>query len=203
MRRAIPRPCLVLITDRTKLTPNWTLAQAVAPAVTGGVDLVVLREADLPATPRLSVARFLLDGIDGRVPLLTSGDPQFALDSGADGVLVEEPGRAQEARAVIGPEAILGVPLASADSAADAQAAEADFALLNLDWTDSAAALDVLRRIRGVTEIPLIVGVDMAVEVVRECIGAGANGVAICEAGMSAYNRTEAARAYADAIRFP
>src|SRR5688572_15902704 len=139
--RSIPRPCLMLITDRTLLTPNLTLAQAVAPAVTGGVNLVVLRETDLPQGPRLTVARFVLDGIRGRTPMLTSGDPEFAMAAGADGVMVEDYSQAVAARARIGPDRILGVALSSAESIAEAESAEADFGLLNLDWADSENAL--------------------------------------------------------------
>ncbi len=196
----IPRPCLILITDRTLLTANWTLGQAVAPAVTGGVNLVVLRETDLPPGPRLTVARFVLDGIRGRVPMLTSGDPAFAVSAGADGLMVERPELAVEARETIGPDRILGVVLSSPESAGQAESARADFGLLNLDWEDTEAALSVVRRFHSITRLPLITGVDMPLEVVRACVEAGDAGVALCAAGMSAYNRTEEVRLYARSL---
>src|SRR5437879_5111112 len=66
LMRKVPNPCLALFTERTALRPNVTLAQAVAPAVTGGVNLVVLREDDLPPNHRLTVAQFVRDGVRGR-----------------------------------------------------------------------------------------------------------------------------------------
>ena len=196
----IPRPCLMLITDRTLLTPNWTLGQALAPAVTGGVNLVVLRETDLPKGPRLTVARFVLDGIRGRVPMLTSGDPGFAMEAGADGVMVEHPEQAADAREVIGPERILGVVLSSPNAAGEAESARADFGLLNLDWANTEGALDIARRFLSITRLPLITGVDVPIDLVQACVNIGSAGVAVCAPGMSAYNRTEAAQLYARSL---
>ena len=196
----IPNPLLALVTDRTLLTPNWTLAQAVAPAVTGGANMVLFRETDLPPVPRLAVARFVLDGIRGRAPMICAGDPDFALNAGAQGVLVESDEAAPAARAAIGPERILGVLFTSAESVAFAESAGADFALLNLDWTNGDTALETISRIRDATGIPLIAGIDPPLEAARDCMKAGAAGLCIRAPGMSAYNRTMAVREYALAI---
>src|SRR5436309_11772372 len=119
----LPDPCLLLLTDRTRLTPNWTLAQAVAPAITGGCNLVVMREADLPPGPRSTVARFVQDGVRGRVPFLTSGDPGFAMSVGADGVLLEGNGLDFEAaRRAICQDRLLGVTITTRDEAEKAGA---------------------------------------------------------------------------------
>ena len=196
----IPIPALMLITDRTLLTPNWTLAQAIAPAVTGGVNIVLFGEIDLPRTPRLTVARFVLDGIRGRAPMICSGDPEFAQAAGAQGVLAVSVSEAAAAREAIGPDGILGVMLRSPESLSHAESARADFVLLNLDWTESASATEMISRFRSGMRIPIIAGIDPPLDAAADCRNAGAGGVCICAPGMSAYNRTDAVRAYARAI---
>src|SRR5579872_5388333 len=132
---ALPDPCLLLLTDRTRLTPMWTLAQAVAPAVTGGCNLVVLRETDLPAGPRATVARFVRDGVRGRVPYLLAGDPALALQAGADGTHLEGADVAvAEARAHLGPERLLGVTVRNVEEAQRAEE-DADYLLIEYDWS--------------------------------------------------------------------
>src|SRR5437763_10054061 len=132
----LPNPCLLVLTDRSRLSPNWALAQAVAPAITGGCNLVVMRESDLPPTPRAAVARFVQGGIKGRVQFLTSGDPGFAISIGADGVLLEcvETSLA-DARSIVGPDRLLGVAARNGEDAKRADSEGADFVLIEYDWT--------------------------------------------------------------------
>lgn len=199
----LPSPCLMLLTDRTRLSPNWTLAQAVAPAVTGGCNMVVLRETDLPPTARATVAGFVRDGVKGRVPLVLAGDPAFAVARGADGAQLniwtaEE--EVAEARAALGAERLLGVRVLNGEEARQAEAGGADYAMVEYDWSAPDAALRHLRALAQGPSIPLIVGTDVPLERVRECLEAGAAGVAVCDAAMSAYNRTEACGAYRRAL---
>ncbi len=114
----IPNPCLMLLTDRTRLTPNWTLAQAVAPAITGGCNLIALREMDIPANHRLTIARFVADGVKGRVPFLTSDDAEMAGRIGAQGVHISGTGVSiAEARERVGQEGIVGASISSREEA--------------------------------------------------------------------------------------
>lgn len=193
----LPRPILLLLTDRTLLSPNWTLAQAIAPAITGGANVVVMREADLPDNPRHSVARFVRDGVRGQVPLLYSGSPEFALEAGGDGILIEDVLESVAAvREVLGPEKIIGVAIQSRDAALRARDEGADFLLAAWNWSDSDAALTGVRILAAAVEIPLIAGVDMNPGLAARCMEEGAAGIAICAPAMSAYNRTETVRAY-------
>jgi thiamine monophosphate synthase len=198
----LPIPCLMLLTDRTLLPPNWTLAQAVAPCVTGGVNLVALREADLPAGPRKTVARFVRDGIRGRCPLLLAEGALREMPDDADGVVLEEDAPVGETRAALGPERPLGVMVRTPEAA---QAAEgADFALVLFDWTGRDAAQRIIARIadfRAATGLPLIAGLDAPVEHVRACVAAGASGIALCSVGMQSADRAAAMRAYREALR--
>ncbi len=191
----------MLMTDRRLLSPMWTLAQCVAPTVTGGVNLVVFCETDLPVSPRLTVARFVRDGVGGRAPYLLAGDPAFAMKAGAEGAHLEDEERSvAEARAQLGPNRLLGATVQTLDGAQRAEAEGADYLLVYLDWARPDEALSILRVYCEAVSIPVIAGLDMSVEQAAACRAAGAAGVAICAPGMAAYDRTAAARAYRAAL---
>jgi thiamine-phosphate pyrophosphorylase len=197
----LPSPCLMLLTDRTQLTPNWTLAQAIAPAITGGVNLVVLRETDLPVGPRQTVARFVKDGIKGRVPYIIMGDPRLAMEAGADGVHLEGEGlTTAAARAQIGSERLLGVTVQSLEETRQAQAEGADYLLMYLEWSQPDATLSILKQFSEGCNIPVIVGPDVPLEQAAACRAAGAAGIAITSPGMAAYDRTSAAESFREAL---
>lgn len=189
----LQRPILAVVTDRTLLSPNWTLAQAIAPAITGGANLVILRESDLPDTPRLSVARFVRDCVRGQVPWLTSGSPEFAKLAGADGVLLESDS-VERAKDLLGPDATVGRIITSLSDTAEV----ADFALAVFDWQNPDRAIGQLAEL--CKHGAVVAGLDPPVGSVAACMAAGAAGIAVCEAAMSAYNRTQAVAAYRAAM---
>ena len=115
---------LYAVTDRAWLR-GGTLADAVAAALRGGATLVQLREKTLDPADLLSEARQLtaLCRAHG-VPLVVDDNVEIALAAGADGVHVGQSDMAaRRARALLGPDRILGV---SAHNAAEALAAQAD-----------------------------------------------------------------------------
>lgn len=197
---SLPDPCLTLITDRTLLPPGMPLAQAVACAVTGGIDLVVMQEEELPAAPRLTLARFVRSGIRGRAPLLTTGDPAFAIQAGAEGAHLKDAINIAEARALLGPQRLLGVTARSLEEVRRAEVGEADYLLVSLDWAEPEKALRTLRTFSESTTLPSIAALDIPVEWIPFCRQAGAVGVAICAPAMCAYDRTAAVREYAEVL---
>jgi thiamine-phosphate pyrophosphorylase len=197
----IPSPCLALLTDRTRVSPNWTLAQAVAPAITGGVNLVVFREDDLPRTPRRTVARFLKEGIKGRVPWVVMGGVELAADAGADGAHLELSAQtAVGARQALEPDRLLGVTVQDVDSARAAREARADYLLVYLDWSAPETAFATLATFVNAVDTPILAAADPPLDLVPALLRIGAAGVGIIEPGMAAYNRTEACRAYWTAL---
>ena len=80
MTAVLPQPCLCLVTDRT-LT-RGDLVERVTEAVHGGVDLVQLREKDLPAGELLELASALLAAIGDRARLIVNDRADVALASG-------------------------------------------------------------------------------------------------------------------------
>jgi thiamine-phosphate pyrophosphorylase len=189
----------MVLTDRTLLTPNWTLAQAIAPAVTGGANFVLFGETDLPSTPRTSVFEFVKDGVRGRVPLVVQGDPDWAMKVGANGVHLEGDGpTAEEARSVVGADKSIGVTITTLDQAAALGAA--NYALIYVDWSEPDRALEVVKRYAAASPVPLIVGPDIPLEHSQPCLLAGAAGIGVTTAPMSDYDRTGSLRRYAEAL---
>jgi thiamine monophosphate synthase len=196
----IPSPSLLLLTDRTRLTPNWTLAQAIAPAITGGCNLVVLRESDLPANHRRTVAGFVVDGVKCRVPLVVAEDAALAAEIGAEGAHFSSVESIASARELLGANALIGVSVRDRPEAERGMAAGADYLLIEYEWSSPERVLAHFRALRDGISVPLLIGTDMAVELVSECVAAGAAGIAICAPAMAAYDRTTACREYADAL---
>jgi thiamine-phosphate pyrophosphorylase len=111
-RRAIADCRLYLCTpDRPDL------AAFVAACISGGVDVVQLREKDLEARPLLARAREVQAVCaDHDVPFVLNDRPDLALEVGADGVHVgQDDAPVALARRLLGPEAIVGLSTHGAD----------------------------------------------------------------------------------------
>lgn len=103
-------PGLYAITDN-RLTPPDQLLSAVAAALQGGAVLVQYRDKGSTATERLSQATNLNSLCrNAGVPLLINDDPELAKRVGAAGVhLGQDDCTLANARALLGPEAIIGI----------------------------------------------------------------------------------------------
>ena len=103
------------------------LDAVVAAAVRGGVTLVQLREKDLPDDQVIGLARRLKALLAAHgVPLIVNDRIEAARDAGADGVhLGQDDLDAAHARALLGPDKIIGV---SAGTAAEAALVDRDAA---------------------------------------------------------------------------
>jgi thiamine-phosphate pyrophosphorylase len=102
------------------------LARAEA-AIAGGAAVVQLRMKRAPAGEVLAVAKALVALAAGRALVLVNDRPDVAVLAGADGVHVgDEDLPVPEARAVLGPELLLGRTTRTADDARRALAAGAD-----------------------------------------------------------------------------
>ncbi|MSQ23974.1 MAG: thiamine phosphate synthase [Chloroflexi bacterium] len=111
------RPVICLITDRLLAEPR-DLAEIVSAAVDGGVNLVQLREKDLPTRELIDLAARLIDAIAGRAPLLVNGRPDVAFATKADGVHLPADGLLpQDARKVLGVDCIVGQSIHSPEEA--------------------------------------------------------------------------------------
>ena len=198
-RHALPAPCLCIVTDR-KLCGADALEERVAAAVSGGVDMVQVREKDLPAGELLKLARRLRAITKGKAMLVINDRLDVALAVEADGLhLPEDSIAVRDARDVAPPRLL--VSKAVHDSAGAAQAADgADFLVLGTIFPSQSkpggrtGGLDLLRGVTSATRVPVLAigGIDSSnAAAVME---AGAQGVAVISAILASPEPERAAR---------
>lgn len=180
---------LYAVTDRTWLNGR-RLADVVAQAIDGGATFVQLREKCLDEHDLLAEAEELSALCHFRhVPFVIDDNVEVALATGADGVHVGQSDMAaKRARALLGPDKILGV---SAHNAAEALAAQADGA----DYLGCGAAFvtgtkldahpvtaETMRAVTAAVNIPVVAigGIDAAN--LLQLQGRGLAGVAVVSA---------------------
>ena len=185
---------LYLVTDRT-LSLGRSTVEVVRAAIRGGVSCVQLREKGCSTREFMDEARLLKALLAGTgVPLFINDRLDVALAVGADGVHLGQNDLAiADARRLVGNRMIIGI---SAESVADAVRAEAEgadyigaspvFTTPTKTDTASPLGLDGLRAIRRAVRLPLVaiggIDADNAAQVLR----AGADGLAVVSAIVSA-----------------
>jgi len=205
MSRSRPDYAVYLVTD-SGLCAERGVAETVRLAVAGGATVVQVREKTAPTEDFIALARAVKAVLAGtKVPLIINDNLDVALAVGADGVHVGQSDTpAQEARAALGPEAIVGLSVETMDQAREAENLPVDYLGVSPVFdtptkTDTAPAwgLDGLTKLRRSTRLPLIgiggIGADNAADVIR----AGADGVAVVSAICAAIDPAEAARVLA------
>jgi thiamine-phosphate pyrophosphorylase len=196
-----PAQVLMLVTDRTRC-PD--LPTAVAAAIEGGVNVVQLRERDLPAGELLALARHLR-GICGHQALLLVNDRvDVALLAGADGVHLGGTGLPVSAvRGLLPPSFLVGRSIHSVNEARQAEQDGADYVVAGTifpstshpDLTPTGAAL--LTNLKARLTIPVVAIGGVTAENAAECRAAGAAGIAAISALLDTDDPTAAARAFA------
>ncbi len=164
-------------------------------AVDGGATLLQLRAKDAPTRAQIDAARAILEASGHRVPLLVNDRVDVALAAGADGVHVGHGDiSAGEARAILGPDRIVGLTVHTADEAEAAEVAAIDYASvggvfrtttktnphppIGIDGF-SALARRLKERRPG---LPVTAIAGITVERVGALVAAGADGVAVVSA---------------------
>jgi thiamine-phosphate pyrophosphorylase len=190
MPPTFPEPCLCLVTDR-KVGNEGALVHRAAQAVTGGVDMVQLREKDLSGGLLLSLAASLKSAIGSRALLIINERADVAMAAGADGVqLAEDALPVAAVRRIMGPRALIGRSVHSEEGAVRAAAEGADFLIVGTMYvtrshpTATPAGPGLVRRIRNALEeraasVPLIGIGGITADNLGEVIRAGAGGVAV------------------------
>ena len=207
MRRAFD-PSVYLLTDPVLCGPRGVVA-TVREAAAGGVTIVQLRDPHPKTGALVAEARALVALLRPLgIPLIVNDRVDVALAADADGVHVGQSDMAaQDARALIGPDRILGLSITS----------EADFDRSNLVGVDYLGVgpvfatatkpdaappmgLAALAAIRKRSSLPIVAigGIDEAnaAAIVR----AGADGIAVVSAICAAADPAEASRRLAAAV---
>jgi thiamine-phosphate pyrophosphorylase len=124
----LPDPPLLLVTDRHQA--RKPLSEIVAAALTAGCRWVSLREKDLPEDDQLVVMRILLPIARHHGAYLTlHGDAALAKACGADGVHLPSGADPQAARALLGPDKLIGESIHTVTEAEALDPTAVDYAL--------------------------------------------------------------------------
>jgi thiamine-phosphate pyrophosphorylase len=192
---------LYLVTDRS-LSRGRTTLDVVRQAVAGGVTCVQLREKHCSTREFINQARALQPLLkDQRIPLIINDRLDVALAVGADGIHLGQQDMAlADARKIVGQTMVIGI---SAESVADAIRAEqqgADyigvspvFATPTKTDTAEALGLEGIQKIRRAVAIPIVGIGGVNQRSAAAVLGAGADGIAVVSAIVSADDPKQAA----------
>lgn len=202
-------PRLYLVTDRTFLGGR-ELVDLVEAAVRGGVTLVQLREKTLDTRTFIKEAQRLKNILSScRVPLLINDRVDVALAAGADGVHIGQSDMPlDDARRLMGPDAIIGLSLESVQDAENIRGAPVDYVAASPVFatptkTDTAQPLGLegVRAMRRLVTLPLVAIGGIHAGNLKTVMDAGADGVAVVSAILGAEDPEQAARALRDRMQ--
>jgi thiamine-phosphate diphosphorylase len=193
---------LYLVTDE-RLSRGRDTAEIVRAAIRGGIDVVQLRGKDLPAREQLAIGRALRAITrEAGVLFIVNDRVDLALALDADGVHVgQDDLPAEVARQLVGPDKIVGVSAAMIPEAIAAREAGADYLGVGAIY-GTATKLDagaptgpgLIGTIRGAVDLPIVGIGGIKATNAAEVIAAGAAGVAVVSAIVSAGDPEAAAR---------
>ncbi len=190
-----------------RLAPGPELIWRVAEAICGGVDLVQLREKDLPGGDLLELAQRLKAEIEGAVPLLVNERVDVARAVGAAGVQLGEAALpVAAAREVLGRDALIGRSVHSVDGALRAEGDGADFLLVGTMFASAShpgeepSGPELVSRVKKKCSLPVIGIGGITADNAAQVMAAGASGVAVISAILAAPDPQEAAREIRQAV---
>lgn len=205
MRLVLPKLYVILDAALTPLHEK-ECASRLADA---GVRLIQYRNKAASARQLVESAselvRFLVpDGIT----FLVNDRPDVAHLAGASGVHVgQEDLNVTEARRVMGAEKLVGVSTHNLEQFERAAASSADYIAVGPVFSTSSKAnpgpvigVDFVRRVRALTEKPIVAIGGITLERTAQVIEAGADSVAVISGILSAPDLTERAKHYVEAL---
>jgi thiamine-phosphate pyrophosphorylase len=200
MRPSLPNPCLCLVTER-RVAGEDDLVRRVARAVAGGVDLVQLREKDLPGGRLLELAQELKAALGDSALLVVNERVDVAVAAAAHGVqLGEDALPVAAARDLLGPRALIGRSVHSLEGAGQAASQGADFLVVGTMFATrthpgaTPAGPELLQSIADQCSVPLIGIGGITLDNVGRVMSAGAAGVAVITSILGAPDPEAAAR---------
>jgi len=184
-----------------------------AKAAEGGATLFQLRAKTASTRAQIDAARAIHTAIGGRAPLLLNDRVDVALAAGAEGVHVGHGDiSASEARAILGPSAIVGLTVHTAAEAADAPVEAIDYASIGGVFRTMTKTnphppigVDGFRALAGDVhrrrpDLPVCAIAGITVEAVPALVAAGAAGVAVVSAVTAAVDPAAAVRQIRSAV---
>lgn len=204
---ALPEPRLLLITDRAQATGD--LGDVVGKACAGGCRWVSLREKDLPAAEQVALLAWLRAVVKPfRARLTLHGDSALAAAAGADGVHLPDGGDPAQARAVLGPHALIGQSVHTVEDARAADPALLDYITASPVFLTSskpgygpALGLAGLAAFTLAARCPVVALGGIGPAEVGSCLKFGAAGVAVMGGVMRAGDPEAEARRLLEACQ--
>jgi thiamine-phosphate pyrophosphorylase len=181
----------MLVTDR-HLLQGHSLNEIVTAATKGGVNVVQLREKDLPAGELLVIASQLRRIVEPPNLLLVNDRLDVALAAGADGVELGHESLPVAVARQVAPTLLIGRSVHSLSEAVEAEKHGADFCIVGTMFSTRShpgkepEGPSLMEAVRKAVQLPLIgiggITSDNACQVIR----AGANGTAVISDIMTA-----------------
>jgi thiamine-phosphate pyrophosphorylase len=205
MRLVLPR--LYVILDAALITsPERDCALSLAEA---GVRLIQYRNKSAPARQYLDSSRELAEALHPHgVTFIVNDRPDVAFLVGASGVHVgQDDLDVEQARGVAGQDKLVGVSTHNLEQFNKAVASTADYIAIGPLFSTTSKAkpdpivgLAFLRRVRGLTDKPIVGIGGISLDRAKSVIEAGADSVAVISGVLSAPNPSQSARQYIDTL---
>lgn len=182
-RPVLPLPLIMLVTDRTACGDR-RLEDVVEAAVEGGVNAVQLREKDLPAAELYGLAVRLRQVVGTQALLFINDRIDVALAAGAHGVQLGEKGLPIQVARQLAPDLLIGRSVHDVARGANSVRAGADLLLVGTMFASRShpgqvpAGPSLVRKIAGLSSVPLVGIGGITPGNAPQVIGAGASGVA-------------------------
>jgi thiamine-phosphate pyrophosphorylase len=204
---------LCLVTDRRTIVeearPEHALVDIVRDCVAAGLRMVQLREKDLGAFRLASLARQLLEVTrPAAARLIVNDRVDVALAAGADGV--QRTGTSlgvRDIRTIAGSRLAIGASVHSVTEAVTAEHDGADWIVFGPVFDTPSKrrygppqGLGALRNVAGAVRIPVIAIGGITPGTVGDVLAAGAHGIAVISAILSAPSPASATAALLDAL---
>ena len=202
---SLPLPTLCLVTDRRQ-TGDRPLGEIVALALRGGVNMVQLREKDLPSGELMEMALTLRSLTKGRALLFINDRVDVAVASGADGVQLGEEAMTVCAARKAGPGLLISRSVHHVEGAAQAQRDGADLLVAGTIFQSGShpgarpAGVELLEQLRAEVNLPYVAIGGITERNAPRAIAAGAAGVAVIGAIARSDDPQRAARGLATSI---
>lgn len=206
MRLVLPR--LYVILDAALITsPERDCAASLAEA---GVRLLQYRNKTAPACQYLESSRKLADTLQPYgVSFFVNDRPDVAFLAGATGVHVgQDDLDIEQARAVVGSDKLVGVSTHDLEQFERAAASSADYIAVGPIFStssksnpDPVVGVDFIRKMRALTDKPIVAIGGITLERAAAVIEAGADSVAVISGILSAPNPAQRARQYLETLK--
>jgi len=182
-------PFLYAILDRG-IVAGRDVPRTAACLVEGGVDIVQYRAKDVPPEERRAdIFAVLVSALSRSIPVIVNDDCELACEMGAHGLHVgDEDLPPAEARAMLGPDRIIGVSVHSLAALERVPLDLVDYIAVGAIYPSptkpsaGVMGLDFLRLVRSRVEVPVVAIGGIGPSNIGEVLDAGADGVAVVSA---------------------